>query len=84
MGNAKIFVQKKDIIKAEKSLCLNIEIYALKKYDSRWLDNLPCETATYNTYLIASRNYWSGKKSKKPLMEYLFHGKYTLKVLELK
>ena len=89
LQDLKMYMQELEAKKKKKNetqICIveMKEIYALKKYDSRWLDNLPCETATYNTYLIASRNYWSGKKSKKPLMEYLFHGKYTLKVLELK
>ena len=86
LQDIQIYTQERNAeptIKNETQICIveMKEIYALKKYDSRWLDNLPCERATYNMYLMASRNYWSGKKSKKPLMEYVFHGKYILKSL---
>lgn len=54
------------------------DVYSLKKYDARWLDNLPPK-ATYEMYLVAVRNYWKGKKTRQPMMEYILHGKYVLK-----
>jgi len=54
------------------------DVYSLKKYDARWLDNLP-ETATYEMYLIAVKNYWRGKETRQPMFEYILHGKYVLK-----
>lgn len=57
-----------------------IETRAMDGFDMGWLDNIPTD-CTFEEMMKYVRNYWEGKTTSEPTIEYLFSGCYSLKEL---
>lgn len=57
-----------------------VEKRVLDRHDGRWLSDIRT-TCLFKECFEAIKNYWEGKMTDNPKVEYLFSGKYTLKEL---
>ena len=57
-----------------------VETRSMERHDERWLSDVGMN-CIYSECLEATNNYWEGKMTQNPQVEYLFSGKYILKTL---
>lgn len=57
-----------------------VEERSLGRYDRRWLDDIR-STCLFKECMESVMNYWEGKMTPNPKVEYLFSGKYILREL---
>ena len=70
---------QEDTLFFDKTICSVdiIETFDIQKYDMNWLTMVPVN-CTFNEMCKYATNYWAGNLTEKPIMEYLFSGKYKL------
>lgn len=74
---AKTFQKEKMFLREALCSVEIIETYNMQRYDMNWLDQVPTD-CTYSEMHQYAANYWSGKLTDTPTIEYLFSGKYRL------